>query len=177
MRSVVGLLCSSLGALLVVVGLSGMVQAQAPAAPAAPPAPPMPYGTPINLETAQKVLASAKAEADKNGWPVAIAVVDTGGFLVAFHRLDNTQLGSVNVAIEKAKTAALFRRPTKAFQDILATGGDGLRILALPGATPLEGGVPIVVDGKIVGGIGVSGVQSSQDAQVAAGGLSALATP
>jgi uncharacterized protein GlcG (DUF336 family) len=135
----------------------------------------MPYGPSINLETAQKVLAAAKTEADKNGWPVAIAVVDTAGFLVAFTRLDNTQLGSVDVAIGKAKTATLFRRPTKAFQDVLAQGGDGLRILALPGATPLEGGLPIVVDGKIVGGIGVSGVQSSQDAQIAAGGLTALA--
>src|SRR5438046_4972868 len=106
--------------------------AQAPAVPAPPP--PMPYGAPINLETAQKILAAAKAEAENNSWPVAIAVVDTGGSLVAFQRLDNTQLGSVDVAIAKAKTATLFRRPTKVFQDILATGGDGLRILALPGA-------------------------------------------
>jgi uncharacterized protein GlcG (DUF336 family) len=154
---------------------SAQAPAAAQAAPATPPAPPMPYGTPINLETATRILAAAKAEAEKNSWPVAVAVVDTGGFLVAFHRLDNTQLGSVDVAIGKAKTSALFRRPTKAFQDVMAKGGDGLRILALPGATPVEGGLPIVVDGKIIGGIGVSGVQSSEDAQIAAGGLSALA--
>ena len=124
--------------------------------------------------TAQKILAAAKVEADNNQWPVAIAVVDTAGYLVAFHRLDNTQLGSVDVALGKAKTAVLFRRPTKAFQDVMAQGGAGLRILALPGATPVEGGLPIVVDGKIIGGIGVSGVQSSEDAQIAGAGIAAL---
>jgi glc operon protein GlcG len=160
--------------LMVLVGfsLTASLHQAAAQAPAAPPI--VPYGAPIALETALKVLAAAKTEADANNWPVAIAVVDTGGHLVAFHRLDNTQIGSVTVAIEKAKTSALFRRPTKAFQDVLAQGGDGLRILKLPGATPLEGGLPIVVDGKIVGGIGVSGVQSSQDAQIAAAGLTAL---
>lgn len=171
------LLRSNFTALIVVACLARSAAAQAPTAPATPPAPPMPYGASIDLATALKVLASAKAEADKNSWPVAIAIVDTGGHLVAFHRLDNTQLGSVEVALGKAKTATLFRRPTKAFQDVMAQGGAGLRILALPGATPVEGGLPIVVDGKIVGGIGVSGVQSSEDAQIAAGGLSALTTP
>jgi len=103
--------------------------AQAPAASAAPaaapPAPPAPYGAPISLEAAQKVLAAAKEEADKQGWPVAIAVVDPAGYLVAFHRLDNTQLGSVEVSIAKARSAALFRRPTKVFEDILAGGARG----------------------------------------------------
>jgi uncharacterized protein GlcG (DUF336 family) len=121
-----------------------------------------------------KVLAAAKAEAEANSWPVAIAVVDGGGHLVAFQRLDNTQYGSINVALEKAKTSALFRRPTKAMEDALAQGGAGLRVLALPGATPVEGGVPIVIDGKLVGAVGVSGVQSTQDAQVATAGAKAV---
>src|SRR5262245_36591789 len=90
---------------------------------------PTPYGTPITLEAAHKAITAAEEEAKKEGWPVAIAVVDPAGYLVAFHRLDNTQLGSVEIAIEKAKTSALFRRPTKAFEDILAQGGSGLRLL------------------------------------------------
>lgn len=156
--------------------------AQAPAATAAgaaptPPPPPMPYGPSIKLEAALKVLAAAKAEADANQWPVAISIVDTGGHLVAFHRLDETQIGSVNISLEKAKTAALFRRSTKVFEDLIAGGGAGLRVLKLPGALPVEGGLPIVVDGKVVGGIGVSGVTSQQDAQVATAGLTALAKP
>lgn len=174
------LLSSLVAALILIASLTQSAAAQAPAAPTAPatpPAPPMPYGASIDLATALKVLAAAKTEADNNSWPVAIAIVDTGGHLVAFHRLDNTQLGSVEVALAKAKTAALFRRSTKVFQDAMAQGGAGLRILALPGATPVEGGLPIVVDGKIVGGIGVSGVQSSEDAQIAGAGLSALTTP
>lgn len=135
---------------------------------------PLPYGPAINLETAQKILVKAKAEADAQQWPVAIAIVDGGGYLVAFHRLDNTQLGSVEVALQKAKTAALFRRPTKVFEELIEKGGAGLRILSLPQATPIEGGLPIVIDGKIVGAIGVSGVQSTQDAQVATAGLEAV---
>jgi glc operon protein GlcG len=135
---------------------------------------PIPYGEPIKLEAALKVIAAAEVEANKNSWPVAIAVVDCGGHLVAFHRLDNTQLGSVEVALQKAKTSALFRRPTKAFEDTLAMGGASLKILSLPGALPVEGGLPIIVDGKIVGAIGVSGVKSTEDAQIAAAGLEAL---
>ena len=84
---------------------------------------PIPYGESISLEQAKKVIAAAEVEAKKNNWPVAIAVVDGSGFLVAFQRLDNTQLGSVEVALEKAKTSAVFRRPTKVFEDLLATGG------------------------------------------------------
>jgi glc operon protein GlcG len=152
------------------------VTVPAAAAPAttAPAGPPPAYGEPIKLEAALKVLSAAKEEADKQGWPVAIAVVDGAGHLVAFTRLDNTQYGSVDVSIAKAKSAALFRRPTKVFEDILAGGGAGLRILKLEGAMPLDGGLPIMVDGRIVGGIGVSGVQSAQDAQVGAAGLAAL---
>ena len=135
---------------------------------------PVPYGEAISLETAKKVLAAAEAEAKKNNWPVAIAVVDGAGFLVAFQRLDNTQLGSVEVALEKARTSALFRRPTKVFEDSLALGGGNLKVLKLPGGLPIEGGLPIVIDGKIVGAIGVSGVKSTEDGQIAAAGLEAL---
>ena len=129
---------------------------------------PIPYGEPISLAAAKKVIAAAEAEARKNEWPVAIAVVDGAGFLVAFHRLDNTQLGSVEVALQKAKTSAHFRRPTKAFEDRLAGESADLKLLTLPGALPIEGGLPIVVDGKIIGAIGVSGVKSSEDGQIAA---------
>lgn len=141
-------------------------QAQAPA--------PLPYGEPINLEQAKKIIAAAEVEAKKNSWPVAIAVVDGSGFLVAFQRLDNTQLGSVEVALEKAKTSALFRRPTKALEDTLAMGGGNLKVLKLPGALPIEGGLPIIHNGKIIGAIGVSGVKSTEDAQVATAGLEAI---
>ena len=132
------------------------------------------YGAPIPLAEARRVLVAAQAEATKNKWNVAIAIVDTGGHLVAFERMDTTQFGSVDVAQEKARTAVAFRRPSKAFQDNVAAGGDGLRTLRLPGATPIEGGLPLVIGGKIVGAIGVSGVTSAQDGQIAAAGIAAL---
>ena len=99
-----------------------------------------------------------------------MAIVDTGGYLVYFEKIDNTQLGSANVAIEKARSAALFERPTKVFQEGLAAGGDGLRLLRLEGAVPLEGGIPLLMDGKIVGAIGVSGATSQQGGQCAKAG-------
>jgi len=132
------------------------------------------YGQDINLEQARKAVAAAQVEARKQGWPVAIAIVDNHGFLVAYERMDNTQTGSVQVAIDKAVSAAMFRRPTKAFQDGVAGGGAGLRLLGLRGANPLDGGLPIVSGGKIVGGIGVSGVAGDQDAVVAKAGADAL---
>jgi uncharacterized protein GlcG (DUF336 family) len=135
---------------------------------------PMPYGEAISLDNARKVIAAAEAEAKKNSWPVAIAIVDGGGHLVAFARLENTQYGSVEVALEKAKTSALFRRPTKAFEDTLAMGGVNLKLLKLPGALPLEGGLPIVQGGKIIGAIGVSGVKSTEDGQIAAAGVATI---
>lgn len=135
---------------------------------------PLPYGAPVTLEQAKKAVAAAEAEARKNQWNVVIAIVDTGGHLVVLHRLDDTQFGSVEVARQKAWSASAFRRPTKAFQDALAAGGEGLRILKVEGATPVEGGVPIVVGGKIIGAIGVSGVTSQQDAQIAKAGADAL---
>ena len=135
---------------------------------------PNPYGALISLENAKKAAAPALAEAEKNHWNMAVAIVDPSGNLVYYEKMDGTQLGSANVAIDKARSAALFKRPTKAFQDAVAAGGDGLRILRLQGATPLEGGIPLVMDGKIVGAIGVSGATSAQDAQCAKAGADSL---
>ena len=134
---------------------------------------PPPYGPAISMDAAKKALAAAEAEAKKNNWIVAIAIVDSSGKLVAFSKFDNTQHASVEIAIGKATTANNFKRPTKALQDAIAQGGANLRLLAVPGITPLEGGVPIVVDGKIIGAIGVSGVLSNQDAEVAMAGAAA----
>lgn len=134
---------------------------------------PAPYGAPISLEQAKKAMAAAEAEARKNNWPVVISIVDSGGHLVALQRLE-AQTASVDISIGKATTAAAFRRPSKALEDSLAPGGSALRILAVRSATPLQGGVPIVVDGKIIGAIGVSGVLASQDEQVALAGAAVL---
>jgi glc operon protein GlcG len=150
---------------------AGVAAAQQPAAPA--PAPPMPYGMPINLEQAKKVMAGAEAEAKKNNWPVAIVILDSGGQMVMMQRLDNTQWGSVDIAKEKARTAVALRRPTKVLQDGIAQGGVNLRFLST-GFSTLEGGIPIVHEGKIIGSIGVSGVTSQQDAQTAQAGHDAL---
>jgi uncharacterized protein GlcG (DUF336 family) len=135
---------------------------------------PNPYGLPINLENAKKAAAPALAEAARNNWNMAAAIVDPSGNLIYYEKMDNTQLGSANVAIDKARSAALFKRPTKAFQDALAAGGDGLRILRIQGAVPVEGGIPLVADGKIVGAIGVSGGTSAQDGQCAKAGADAV---
>src|SRR5262245_1609421 len=132
--------------------------------------PPAPYGVPMSLDAAKKAMAAAEAEAKKNSWPVAIAILDTTGSLVMLQKLDNTQTGSVEIAIGKARTALDFRRPTKAMQDVVAGGGAGLRLLSARNVLALEGGVPVMADGKIVGAIGVSGVMSDQDAQVAMAG-------
>ncbi len=135
---------------------------------------PNPYGPPISLENAKKAAAAATAEAKKNNWTMALAVVDPDGILVYYEKIDNTQIGSSQVAISKARTSAIFKRPSKWFQDQVSKGGDGLRYLGLEGAVPLEGGVPIVMDGKIVGAIGMSGGTSAQDAQCAQVGADAL---
>jgi glc operon protein GlcG len=131
---------------------------------------PNPYGLSISVEDAKKAAAPALAEAKKNNWTVAVAVVDPSGNLVYYEKMDNTQLGSANISVDKARSAALFKRPTKAFQDALATGGENLRVLRLQGTIPVEGGFPLLSDGKIVGGIGVSGATSAQDAQCAKAG-------
>ena len=140
--------------------------------PFAPP-PQIPYGLSISTESAKNVAAASIAEARKNNWKMAIAIVDTGGYLVYFEKMQDTQTGSVELAIEKARTAALFRRPTKVFQDGVAAGGEGLRLLRLTGAIPIDGGVPIIGDGKIIGAVGISGGSGEQDGQVAKAGASA----
>jgi glc operon protein GlcG len=150
--------------LLFVTAISGTMLAQMP----------NPYGPSITLEVAKKVAAPALEEAVKNHWNIAVAVVDPSGNLVYYEKMDNTQLGSANIALDKARTAARFKRPTKEFQDPLAAGGAGIRILGLEGVTPVEGGFPLVVDGKIVGAIGASGATSAQDAQCAKAGADSL---
>ena len=128
------------------------------------------YGTPVNVETAKRAAAAAIAEAKKNNFTMAIAIVDPSGTLVYFEKMDNTQNGSAAIAIDKARSAALFKRPTKVFQDALAAGGEGLRILALQGAVPVDGGLPIIAAGKVIGAIGASGGTSAQDGVVAKAG-------
>ena len=135
---------------------------------------PNPYGAPINGENAKKAAAAALAEARKNNWTMAAAVVDPAGDLVYFEKLDGTQAASVNIAVDKARSSARFKRPTKALQDALAAGGEGLRLLGLQGAVPVDGGVPILIDGKIVGAIGLSGGTSAQDGQCAAAGAAVV---
>jgi len=134
----------------------------------------IPYGASISADAAKKVAAAAIAEARKNNWAMAVAVVDTAGYLVYFERMQDTQLGSVDIAIEKAKSAALFRRPTKAFQDIVGGGGEGLRILRLTGAVPVEGGIPLIVEGKLIGAVGASGGSSDQDGRTAQAGAATM---
>ena len=126
----------------------------------------------LSLDGAKKIAAAAEVEARKNSWNVVIAVVDDGGHLIYLQRLDGTQTGSVQVAIGKAQTSAGFKRPTKAFEDAIAGGRNA--ILALHGATPLEGGLPVIINGQVVGAIGVSGVKSVEDAQIAKAGVDSL---
>ena len=144
-------------------------QAQAPS-----PSPPL-YGPNITNEQAHKLVAGAMAEARKQGFLMAVAVVDAAGQLVMFERIDSTQTASIKVAQDKATSAATWKRPTKVFQDTLASGGVGLRVLSLPGAIPVEGGLPVMVDGKVIGAIGVSGGSADQDGIVAKAGLDAFA--
>jgi glc operon protein GlcG len=132
------------------------------------------YGPSVTLEQAKKALAAASAEARKNNWPMAIAIVDNAGMLVAYERMDNTQTASVQVSIDKATSAAMWRRSTKVFQDVVAGGGVGLRVLALRGVNPAEGGLMLEKDGKIIGGIGVSGMNADQDGVVAKAGVDAV---
>jgi len=135
---------------------------------------PTQYGAPISIDNAKKVAAAAIAEAKKNNWTMCIAIVDPGGNLVYLEKMDGTQTGSVSVSIDKAKSAALFKRPGKAFQDTLAAGGDGLRLLQLQGAIPIDGSFPLVMEGKIVGAIGASGGTSDQDGVAGKAGADAI---
>lgn len=126
----------------------------------------------ITLETAKKMAAAGEAEARRNNWTVALAIVDAGANLILFQKIDDTQLGSINVAIGKAKTAVNFKRSTKAMEEMIAGGRNAF--IAVDGLTPLQGGLPVVVDGKVIGAVGVSGVLSSQDEQVAQAAINAL---
>jgi len=126
----------------------------------------------ITLEAAKKMVAAGEAEAMKNGWSVAITVVDASGGLILFHKLDETQPGSIQVSQGKARTSALFKRPTKAMEEMIAGGKTA--VLAVEGIVPIQGGLPVVADGKVIGAIGVSGVTSAQDEQIATAALAAL---
>jgi glc operon protein GlcG len=160
---------TALACILAIVLATAAANAQQ--APSPPPT--TPYGPPITLEAAKKVMAAAEAEATKNNWGMAIAILDSTGHMVMLLKLDNTQYGSIAVAEDKARSAVDFRRPTKVFEDLVAQGGLGMRTLALRGASPLEGGLPIIVGGKIIGAIGVSGATAVQDGQVAKAGADA----
>jgi uncharacterized protein GlcG (DUF336 family) len=148
---------------------SAGAQAQQPAGP------PL-YGSPgINLEQAKKAVDAAVAEAAKNNWYLAIAVVSNGGYLVSFARMDGTQIGSIAIALQKAKAAAAFRRSTKTFADRLAQGGAGLALLTLEGVVASEGGIPIMnAQGRVIGAIGCSGATGAQDHQACEAGVNAL---
>jgi glc operon protein GlcG len=136
---------------------------------------PPPYGPPISLDVAKQLMAGAEAEAEKNKWPIVVVILDSGGNIVMLHRRDDSQLSAIGAAEGKARTALFFKRPTKLLDEVVSGGGAGMRYLALKDFVPLEGGIPIVIDGKIVGAIGVSGVLSTQDTQVARAGIDALA--
>lgn len=152
-----------------------MTAGQLPPAASFPSAAPPAYGPPISLAAARRVMFAAEGEADAHAWRMVIAIVDSGGNLVMLHRLDQANLGAVEIAQRKAAAAVNFRRPTKVFEDLLAAGGAGLRMLAFgPGLFPVDGGVPLIEKGLVIGAIGVSGMQSFQDAQVAAAGARAL---
>jgi len=120
------------------------------------------YGNALNLDLARKCIAAAEAEANKNNWAMAISIVDNGGHLMAFARMADTQIASIRISMDKARAANNFKRPTKAFQDRAATD---VAVLGLPGAITSEGGLPLVLDGKIIGAIGSSGGTSAQDGQ------------
>lgn len=126
----------------------------------------------LSLEDAKRIAAAAETEAKQNNWPVVITVLDDGGHLIYLQRADGTQLGSIEIAIAKGRGAILFKRPTKNFEEMLAAGRLGF--LSAPNVLPIEGGLPVIVDGEIVGAVGVSGVKSSEDAQVAKTGVDAF---
>jgi glc operon protein GlcG len=158
----------------VLAAAAGPVLAQQPAAPAAA-GPMLPYGPPITLDQAKRAMAASELEAAKNSWQVAITILDSGGNLVMFHKVDNTQLSAITTSEGKARTALEFKLPSKALDDAIAGGGAGMRLLALKDITPLQGGVLVEVNGAIIGAIGVSGALSAQDEQVATAGAAALA--
>ncbi len=161
---------------VVLIAAAAAGQTTPAAKPAAPSTYAIPIGTSVSLDDAKKAATAASAEAKKNGWFMAIAVVDPAGTLVYYEKADTTQLGSGQVAINKARSAALYKRPTKAFQDALEKGGVNMRVLALEGAVPVDGGSPLLVQGKLIGAIGVSGDLAEHDGQCATAGAAALTT-
>lgn len=171
-------LLTSVAALLALgVAASAQQPAPAPAAPAQPsaaPPPPPDYGTPMTLEQAKKAVAAAEEEAKKNGWGMNIAAVGPSGDLIHFSRMDNAQFASIVISQHKAKTAATFRRPTKAFQDAMAANTANMYLITLDGVIASEGGIPVVVGGKIIGALGCSGGTSPQDGIVCQAGVNAL---
>ena len=130
------------------------------------------YGTPVTIDQAKKIAAAVVAECQSNKWNVAVAVVDTAGNLVYFERIENTQTASMDIAILKARAAATYRRATRVFADVIAKSGPA--IMTLPGVVASPGGLPLMVGGKVTGGVGVSGVTGDQDEQCAKAGLSAM---
>lgn len=152
--------------------LKGMTDTtQTPPAPSTHPA----YGPPLSLDKARRVLAAAEAEANANGWPVVISLFDSGGNLKLLQRLDNANHGAVALSQRKAHSAILFRAPTQAFEALLTSGPEGLRMLTMaPELLPLAGGLPLLEQGQVIGSIGVSGMQPHQDAQVARAGARSL---
>jgi glc operon protein GlcG len=160
--------------------VAGLALAAGPASAQPQPVPTgatPPYGPPITLDQAKRIMAAAELEAAKNSWQVGITILDSGGNLVMFHKIDNAQLSAITTSEGKARTALEFKLPSKALDDAIANGGAGMRLLALKDITPLQGGVLVLVDGKIVGAVGVSGALSVQDEQVAKAGADALAKP
>ncbi|HXF65477.1 MAG TPA: heme-binding protein [Burkholderiales bacterium] len=153
-----------------ILGASSILLFCLTAGPAAAQAPS--YGAPVNLATAKRIAAGTIAECQKNGWNVAVAIVDTHGLLVYYEKMDDTQTASPTIAIEKARSAAMFRRSTRVMEDVVNKGRTSF--LGIPLATPITGGLPIVIGGKIAGGVGVSGVTSDQDEQCAKAGLAAM---
>ena len=162
---------------LIFIGAAMAAALAAGAAFAQQPAPTPAYGPPITLDQAKRAMAAAELEAAKNSWQVGITIIDSGGNLVMFHKFDNAQLSSVETSAGKARTALEFKLPSKALDDAIAAGGAGMRLLALKDITPLQGGLLILIDGKIAGAIGVSGALSAQDEQVAKAGADVLAKP
>ncbi|MFC6281648.1 MULTISPECIES: GlcG/HbpS family heme-binding protein [Polaromonas] len=154
-RRITGPLC------LVLAGIAASAAAQTPPGPPA-------YGPAIPLESARKVAAAALAEAQKNGWTMAVAITNTSGDLVFFEKMDDTQSASGQIAIEKSRSASMFKRPTKVFGDMLAAGNT--YVLGLANANPVEGGLPLIANGKVIGAIGASGGTGAQDGIVAKAG-------
>lgn len=154
--------------------ISGNAFAQAPAAAPPPPAPPPAYGEPITVEMAKKAAAGAIAEAQKNNWGMCVSVVGPSGDLVYFEKMDNCQYASINISMHKARASAIFRRPTLAFENGLAAGPQNAYLVTLDGMIGSRGGNPIIVNGKLIGAIGLSGGTGPQDDQCSQAGVAAL---